>query len=244
MAEFFVLLQESGLLTAAFIIGAIAVVIAIIGSIKTIIELPPAKALMLALFGLFLMAVSIGGYFISLQTSPKVTEEITQAPLEATLIPTSDATSAIPVVTTENLTPSTPVISGEGGLSLCGEPAFNGNLATQDPLFLRPAGYLSGWISSDPSTIVLPNGTTRTFETQYVLIVEDLSSIQIRGVQRLAGKANTWGCWYSADPANFVAEDAKSDFCIKKAGNSVAVFYRVSESGFEEIGTTATISCP
>jgi hypothetical protein len=131
-----------------------------------------------------------------------------------------------------------------GGLSICGEPAFNGNLRTSDPLFLRPEGYLSGWISSDPSTVVLSNGKTKVFTTQYVLIVEDISSVQVKGVQRQAGKANTWGCWYSADISTFIAEDAKTDFCKKKAGNNIAVFYRVSVSGFEELGTTATISCP
>lgn len=130
------------------------------------------------------------------------------------------------------------------GLVLCGEQAFNGNLATRDPLFLRPAGYLSGWISSDPSTVILSDGTTRVFQTQYVLIVKELSSVQIKGVQRQAGKANTWGCWYSADLSVFIEEDAKTDFCKKKAGGNVAVMYRVSTSGFEELATTATISCP
>jgi len=145
-------------------------------------------------------------------------------------------------------TNSTPNFSTPGtlsrGLFICGEPAFNENLTTRDPLFLRPDGYLSGWISSDPSTVVLPDGTTKIFETQYVLIVEDLPSVQIKGVQRQAGKANTWGCWYSADLSAFIAEDAKTDFCKKKAGGNVAVMYRVSSSGFEELATTATISCP
>lgn len=129
-------------------------------------------------------------------------------------------------------------------LVLCGEPAFNGDLLTSEPLFLRPEGYLSGWISSDPSTVVLPNGTVRTFETQYVLIVEDLPSVQIKGVQTRDGKANTWGCWYSADLANVVAAEAKKDFCVKKAGGNVAVLYRVNSSGFQQLATTATISCP
>ncbi|MCS6844324.1 MAG: hypothetical protein NZ528_08390 [Caldilineales bacterium] len=131
-----------------------------------------------------------------------------------------------------------------GSLVLCGEPAFNGNLLTSEPLFLRPERYLSGWISSDPSMIVLPNGTSRVFDTQYVLIVEDLPSIQIKGVQTREGKANTWGCWYSADLASVVEEEAKKDFCVKKAGGNVAVLYRVSHTGFEQIATTATISCP
>ncbi len=65
MVEFFKLLQESGLLTAAFTIGAICIVLAIIGSIKTVIELPPARAVLLGGFGLCLILLSIVGYFIS-----------------------------------------------------------------------------------------------------------------------------------------------------------------------------------
>ena len=148
-----------------------------------------------------------------------------------------------PTNATPSPIPSIPA-TASSGLFLCGEPAFNGNLTTRDPLFLRPAGYLSGWISSDPSTVVLPDGTTKVFQTQYVLIVEDLPSVQVKGVQRQAGKANTWGCWYSADLSAFITEDAKTDFCKKKVGGNVAVMYRVSTSGFEELATTATISCP
>jgi len=147
-----------------------------------------------------------------------------------------DSCPVTPTVTPTNTLVQPPI------LNLCGEPAFNGNLQTADPVFLRPEGYLSGWISSDPSTVVLPNGTTKVFSTQYVLIIDDLPSVQVKGVQRSAGKANTSGCWYSADLA--IDEDAKQDFCQKKAGNNVAVLYRVNASGFEELATTATISCP
>ena len=65
MVEFFKLLQESGLLTAAFTIGAVCIILAIISSIKTVIELPPARAVLLGGFGLCLIALSIAGYFIS-----------------------------------------------------------------------------------------------------------------------------------------------------------------------------------
>lgn len=129
-------------------------------------------------------------------------------------------------------------------LRICGEPAFGGDLQTSEPVFRRPEGCLSGWISSDPSTVVLPDGTTRPFETQYLLIVEDLPAVQIQGVPSQAGKTNTWGCWYSADLSASVAEEAKTDLCAKKIGGNFAVMYRVSSSGFEELGTTATVSCP
>jgi hypothetical protein len=150
---------------------------------------------------------------------------------------TSDPNPGLPIV---DVTPLSPF----SGLFVCGGPAFNNNLQTSNPLFLRPEGYTSGWISSDPSTIVLSDGTTKVIPTQYVLIVENLASVQVKGVQRFAGKANTTGCWYSADLSTSITEDAKTDFCKKKAGGSVAVMYRVSSAGLEELATTASISCP
>lgn len=149
----------------------------------------------------------------------------------------------VPIPTQAMSLPTTNYSPETSGLHICGESAFNENLQTTNPLFLPPE-YLSGWISSDPSTIVLPDGTVKVFETPYVLIVEDLPFVQVEGVQRQAGKANTWGCWYSTNLSTFIAEDAKTDFCKKKAGGNVAVMYRVSSSGFEELATTATISCP
>ncbi len=129
-------------------------------------------------------------------------------------------------------------------VTICGDAAFAEGLATSDPLFSSPNGYVSGWITSDPATVTLPDGDTRVFEFQYVLIVEDLPFVQVTGVVRHAGKANTGGCWYPSSLSQYIFEDAKQDFCVKKTGGNVAVFYRVSASGFEELGTTATISCP
>jgi len=58
---------------------------------------------------------------------------------------------------------------------ICGEDAFDGNLQTPDPLFVRQEGFYAGWISLDPCTIVLPDSTTKAFATPLVLVVEDLS---------------------------------------------------------------------
>lgn len=69
IVDLFKILRESGLLTAAFIIGAIAVFIAIVGNIKALIELSSSRAFALAVFGIVLMGLSIGGYFVSLQTT-------------------------------------------------------------------------------------------------------------------------------------------------------------------------------
>ena len=78
MGEFFRFLVESNLITAAFVIGAISFVIAVIGKFKTIVEPSPVMRLVLAVFGLFLMALSVSGYFLSSQTTPKAGEILTQ----------------------------------------------------------------------------------------------------------------------------------------------------------------------
>jgi hypothetical protein len=78
MTEFFRFLVETNLVTAAFVIGAIAFVIAIIGQFKTIIEPSPAMRILLAVFGLFLMALSFGSYFVSSQTKPNTADTSTQ----------------------------------------------------------------------------------------------------------------------------------------------------------------------
>lgn len=64
MVDFFQLLYESGLVTAAFIIGALTVIIAIMGSFKQVVELSGLSRFLLASFGLLLIALSIVGLVI------------------------------------------------------------------------------------------------------------------------------------------------------------------------------------
>ncbi|MCI0561677.1 MAG: hypothetical protein MN733_24575 [Nitrososphaera sp.] len=127
---------------------------------------------------------------------------------------------------------------------ICGdnEGAFQGELNTPNPLFWRPEGFVSGWLSSDPATIVLPDGTSKTLDSQFVLVVQDLPWVQVDGVSMANGKAQTWGCWYTTN--QFVEQDAVQDMCIKKEDGSFGILYRVSEAGVEELGTTQTVSCP
>jgi hypothetical protein len=127
---------------------------------------------------------------------------------------------------------------------ICGdnEGAFRDGLNTPNPLFLRPAGFVSGWLSSDSATIVLPDGTSKTLDRQFVLVAQDLPWVQVEGVGMANGKANTWGCWYTTN--DFVEQDAIQDMCIKKQNGSFGRLYRVNAAGIEELGTTQTISCP
>jgi len=102
MTEFFRFLVETNLVTAAFVIGAIALVIAIIGKFKTIIEPSPAMRVLLAVFGLFLMALSLGSYFVSSQTKPNTAGTPSQGPISAPVIqpsatiPQAIATTRVP----------------------------------------------------------------------------------------------------------------------------------------------------
>jgi hypothetical protein len=233
MAEFFRFLFETNLVNAAFVVGSIAVLLAIVGRIKTIIEPSPPARIVLGGFGLFLIVLSLTGYGVGYRQKQALTSVV-----EPGLTQSTSAASQSPAVAAD------PPIPPAGGQRVCQEQAFNGDLRTTDPLFLRPVGYLSGWISSDASTVVLPDGTTKLFPTQYVLIVEDLAYVQVKGVQGPPLKVNTSGCWYPAELSQYVDEDAKSDFCVKKNAGNRAVFYRASASGLAEIGTTDTLACP
>jgi len=132
--------------------------------------------------------------------------------------------------------PSSPVITTEiNNLpnSVCGSAAFEGNShVSRDPLFMRPDGYTSGWITSDPSDIVLLDGTVRTITQRYVLIVEDLSELQFRNVPFGSAHANIWGCWFRSDLNGNVMLGAESEYekILKPAE-----FYRVSSSGLESL---------
>jgi DNA-binding SARP family transcriptional activator len=127
---------------------------------------------------------------------------------------------------------------------ICGEEAFDGNLHTQDPLFIRRDGFFDGWISLDPSTVVLPDNSSVTYSIPLVLVVIDLPWVQIQGAMTDDGIAHAWGCWYTEDQHEQVVEDAILDLCMKHAGGQFAVLHRVSAAGFEELGTTETITCP
>lgn len=106
MTEFFRFLVETNLVTAAFVIGAIAFVIAIIGRFKTIIEPSPAMRFLLAVFGLFLMALSLGSYFISSQTKPSTADAPTQGPTSAPVVQPINSPTSPPSLPSPTIAPS------------------------------------------------------------------------------------------------------------------------------------------
>lgn len=111
MVEAFRLLQEAGVLTAAFIIGAVAVVLAIIGRVQTAIDLPAPKAALLAAFGLCLIVLGIGGTLLSGQPAsrgPDTSQVSTPGPLAQTTVPTEAALIATKPPTTVSQPTSAP----------------------------------------------------------------------------------------------------------------------------------------
>lgn len=91
--DFFKILRDSGLLTAAFIIGALTLILAIVGNVKSIIELSTAKAIALGTVGIGFIFLSISGYFISLQATPSTQIIVKES------IPVAIASPAVPIAT-------------------------------------------------------------------------------------------------------------------------------------------------
>lgn len=105
MAEFFSFLVDANLITAAFIIGAVAFIIAVLGNIKTIIEPSPLMRVVLALFGIFLMAFSLVGYFFVAQSSSD--NDNASSPVSVTASPLPTNKKDIPTVVVQQNTPVT-----------------------------------------------------------------------------------------------------------------------------------------
>ncbi len=105
MTDFFRFLVETNLVTAAFVIGAIAFVIAIIGKVKTIIEPSPTMRFLLAVFGLFLMVLSLGSYFVSSQTKPNTPDIPIQKPTSAPIVQPINSPASQSSFPTATITP-------------------------------------------------------------------------------------------------------------------------------------------
>lgn len=118
----------------------------------------------------------------------------------------------------------------------CGPDAFDGNIAAANPTFVRPAGHTSGWISTSQAKVTLPNGMFKEFDSGFVLVVEDLPSIQLENVvTRNDGGTNTWGCWFLSSDSGFVMESAMRDHENKRLNETNALLIRATSSGFEQI---------
>lgn len=149
----------------------------------------------------------------------------TSGPTVTAIAPTIDV-APIPTATSLGQAEST---------GACGPKAFD-TLLTANPLFRRPEGMQSGYLTSDPATVQLADGTQMRFDTQFVLVVQDVSQVQVLGVgTKPTGEANTWGCWFLAADSRFAEEGARRDFQIKIDAGNRAVLYRLSSAGFEPL---------
>jgi len=119
-------------------------------------------------------------------------------------------------------------------LTICGEASFSpGSFATSSPTFVRPEGYTSGWITADPSSVILPDGSIEAIPIRYVLIIDNLAQIQLQEVP--LGKI--YGCWLRSDATGAILDDAylQLEAMKRDAPNAVSGIFSVSAAGLVEI---------
>lgn len=171
--------------------------------------------------------------------TPEATIEPTNTP-EPTIVSTSVVPSNTPVPPTNVAIQSTAITTAPQSapplpVNVCGEKAFaGGTLLTDKPVFLRPEGYSSGWISADASGIILPSGSADRILDRYVLVVADLPEVQLTNT--ILG--NVYGCWYRSDVSiDQVISQAGdvNDRQQAEAPDILSVLYFVSNSEFKRL---------
>jgi hypothetical protein len=225
MKDFLIFLFETNLTTAAFIIGAVALIISIVGGIKAIIEPTPPMRVLLAIFGLFLMVLSVSSYFVSF---------------------TGNNSSEQPTSQTDNISPAATQPGNAYRPELCGDSAYevvfydDNGIKKTNMTFLFPEGYTESFLTSDPGIVEFSDGQVRTFDTQFTLITSGFSSIKVNGVNAREGPAesgnwvpNSYGCIYIPQDAHRAESLARADYQIYVDANINAVLYRVTPNGFE-----------
>jgi hypothetical protein len=124
--DFLNFLHEAGLINAAFIIGSLAIIVAIVGQLSESWRIPPRRGLLLGLFGFLLLSLSVSGTVFGGKEPP--------TPLSTPLpeiTPTHNTTPA-PTDQTETADPPYPIrehytiTAGEGVLA---EGTFSDGLA-------------------------------------------------------------------------------------------------------------------
>jgi hypothetical protein len=123
----------------------------------------------------------------------------------------------------------------------CGDPAyeeiFHDN-GTGELRFTMPDGYVHAFITSDPALVEFSDGTSRRFDTQFVLAISNFTSFAIKdvGMRNENGTTiiNAFGCIYGNENPLEAERQARNDYNRKINNGHTAEFYRVSpSSGFE-----------
>lgn len=134
----------------------------------------------------------------TIEPAPIATAAHTAEPTSITMV--TDTPGALPVRTAQ-----TPSLLPQ----LCGKDAFaEGTFDTSSPRFVRPEGYGPGWITSDPLDLVMPEGNIEPIRIRHVLIVQNLSTLQLQNVH----VGNIWGCWLREDRADSILNEAAYEY--------------------------------
>jgi hypothetical protein len=225
MKDFLIFLFETNLTTAAFIIGAVALMISIVGEIKAIIEPTPAMRVLLAIFGLFLMVLSVSSYFVSFVENNSGEQPPSQ---------------------TDNISPAATQPENAYSPELCGDAAYevvfydDNGIKKTNMTFIFPEGYTEGFITSDPGVVEFSDGQVKVFDTQFTLITSGFSSIKVNGVNARQEPAesgnwvpNSYGCIFFPQDAHRAESSARADYKIYVDANIKAVLYRVTLNEYE-----------
>lgn len=147
----------------------------------------------------------------------------------------SSASTALPWVPQASSFLSLDVSTSGGFQLVCGPDAFVNHDST-DPLFKRPDGFTSGWITSDPSDVLLADGNVATMKERFVLVVDNLPEVQILGVKRGSEGAHTWGCWYPPGASSTIASDAQGELeMLKEVSSGQASLYQINRAGLTKL---------
>ena len=123
-----------------------------------------------------------------------------------------------------------------GSPVLCVPDGVRGH-ETANPLYQLPPGHSSGWITSDPSDLILPDGSMTTIIERYVLLVSDVAEVQIQNVAVGSKHSNTWGCWFRDDLADQVLPAAEEELRKMEidAPTVAAGLYRLDGHGLTKL---------
>ncbi len=156
-----------------------------------------------------------------------------------TSIPPTPSLSETPAPVESNSIPtSTFVVSNSTQQKLCGPNAFaNNSYYTSTPIFQRPSGYTSGWITTDPADILLPDGKLEAIKTRAVIFVDDMPEVGFQNIPLADGHAQIWGCWFRSDLTSDIGLEAESELYKMRQGtpNIPTAFHTVSNNGLNTV---------
>jgi hypothetical protein len=215
MAEIFRFLVESNLVTTVFVIGSIVFFLAVIGSIKTYVELSTVTRILLALCGVFFMVLSFGSYLFGRQI-------------------TNDANTPAPSVVQETPVPLLPASTAmflqeldcNGWCVEIGKVPENGTRISVD-IVAGQMVFLSG------GQLLINDKYCGGDARQICILIFEASKLQTVVVDALIPGNNYVGITdtYTPEQALSIKTPAfwKSPNCINGCGKATVLFFRDGE---------------